>query len=127
MEALHQLILETMPACQLWFLDGRNGEGKVVSNPNIGYGFYTINYANGTTKDFFRIGLSSNTSGISVYIMGLEDKTYLARAFGETIGKANVTGYCIKFKSIKDIDLDILQSAIRYGSTIDSNSESKSA
>ena len=42
MQALHHMILELMPACKLWFLDGKNSENKTVSNPNIGYGFYTI-------------------------------------------------------------------------------------
>ncbi len=115
MRALHQLALQVSPGCKLWFNDGKNSEGKVVSNPNIGYGSYTIKYANGTAKEFFRIGLSGNTTGISVYIMGLEDKTYLAKTFGNTIGKAKVTGYCIKFKTIKDINLDVLRAAIRYG------------
>jgi hypothetical protein len=115
MQALHQLTLQVVPACRLWFEDGKNSEGKVVANPNIGYGFYTIKYADGTTRDFYQIGLSANTTGISVYILGLEDKTYLANTFGKTIGKASVTGYCIKFKAIKDINLDVLQAAIRHG------------
>lgn len=93
----------------------KNSEGKVVSNPNIGYGSYTIKYANGTTKDFYRIGLSANSGGISVYIIGLDDKNYLSKTFGKTIGKASVTGYCIKFKAISDINLDTLQAAIRFG------------
>lgn len=115
MQALHLLILKIMPGCKLWFLDGKNSENKTVANPNIGYGFYTINYADGTTREFYRIGLSANTTGISVYIMGLEDKTYLAKTFGKEIGKASVTGYCIKFRTLKDINSEILQSAIRYG------------
>lgn len=115
MRALHQLTLQTSPGCKLWFTDGKNSEGKVVANPNIGYGFYTIKYADGTTREFYRIGLSANTSGISVYILGIEDKKYLAETYGKALGKASVTGYCIKFKTIKDIDLDVLQAAIRYG------------
>lgn len=115
MQALHELTLRVWPGCKLWFTDGKNSEGKTVSNPNIGYGSYTIQYADGTTKEFYRIGLSANTTGISVYILGLEDKKYLANTFGKTIGKASVTGYCIKFKTTKDIDLDVLQAAIRYG------------
>src|SRR5450631_3624938 len=94
MQALHQLTLQVLPTCKLWFNDGKNSEGKTVANPNIGYGSYTIKYANGTTKEFFRIGLSANKTGISVYILGLGDKTYLATTFGQTIGKASVTGYC---------------------------------
>jgi Domain of unknown function (DU1801) len=115
LQALHARILQVMPGCRTWFLDGRNDQGKVVSNPNIGYGLQTIAYADGKTREFYRIGLSANTAGISVYILGLDDKTFLARTYGATLGKASVTGYCIKFKALKDIDLSVLEAAIRYG------------
>jgi len=115
MQALHQLTLQVLPGCKLWFETGKNSENKTVSNPNIGYGSYTIKYADGTTRDFFRIGLSANKTGISVYILGLKDKTYLAQTYGKKLGKASVTGYCIRFKTLKDINIDILEAAIRYG------------
>ncbi len=115
MDALHKFISKVLPGCKLWFLDGKNSENKTVSNPNIGYGFYTIKYADGTSKDFYQIGLSANTAGISVYILGLKDKTYLTQAYGKTLGKANITGYCIRFKMLKDINLDVLEDAIRSG------------
>lgn len=115
METLHQLILQTLPGCKLWFLDGKDEKGKIVSNPNIGYGSYNIKYANGTTKAFYQIGLSANTTGISIYILGIKDKTYLARTYGKKIGKATVTGYCIRFKALKDINTDILKTAIEFG------------
>lgn len=115
METLYQRILEMLPGCKLWFLDGKDDKGKIVSNPNIGYGSYAIKYADGTTREFYQIGLSANTTGISVYIMGLKDKTYLAKTYGTKIGKASVTGYCIKFKTLKDINIDVLENAIQYG------------
>ena len=115
MQALHLSILQVMPKCKLWFLDGKNSENKTVSNPNIGYGSYTLKYADGTTREFYQIGLSANKAGISVYILGIEDKTYLAKTFGKKLGKASVTGYCIRFKAMKDINLDVLQAAIRFG------------
>ena len=115
MQVLHGIIQELIPACKLWFLDGKNSENKTVSNPNIGYGSHNIHYADGTTREFYQIGLSANTTGISVYILGIDDKTYLAKMYGKTIGKASVTGYCIKFKTLKDINMDILKAAIRYG------------
>ncbi len=115
LQELNRFILQVLPGCKLWFLDGKNSEGKTVSNPNIGYGFYTIKYADGTTKEFYQIGLSTNTTGISVYILGIKDKTYLAQTFGKKLGKASVTGYCIKFKTLKDINMEILEAAIRYG------------
>ena len=115
LQELHRLIRGAMPASQLWFLDGKNSENKTVSNPNIGYGQYTIKYADGTTREFYQIGLSANKTGISVYILGIKDKTYLAKTYGKDLGKASVTGYCIKFKTLKDINLEILEAAIRYG------------
>jgi len=115
METLHRLILKVLPKGKLWYEDGKNGENKTVSNPNIGYGLYTIKYADGKTRDFFQIGLSANATGISVYILGLKDKKYLAETFGKKLGKAKVTGYCIRFKTVKDINTDVLEEVIRYG------------
>lgn len=115
MEALNQLILKTLPKCKLWFLDGRDDKGKTVSNPNIGYGSQTMKYADGSSREFYQVGLSANTTGISVYIMGLSDKTYLPQTYGKKIGKASVTGYCIKFKALKDINPDVLADAIQFG------------
>src|SRR5436190_6833498 len=115
MQELHSIIQKIKPASKLWFLDGKNSENKTVSNPNIGYGLQTMKYADGKTKEFYRIGLSANTTGISVYILGLDDKTFLAKTYGKKIGKASVTGYCIKFKTLKDINTEIVKEAIRFG------------
>lgn len=111
---LHEVIKTMMPpSSKLWFEDGKNAEGKIISNPNIGYGSYTIQYANGKSREFFQVGLSANTTGISIYLMGIPDKNFLIHNFKETIGKASVTGYCIKFKKCADINLDVLSEAIK--------------
>lgn len=117
MQELHHVIMEIKPDCPLWFLDGKNSENKVVSNPNIGYGLQTMKYTDGKTREFYQVGISANSSGISVYILGIDDKTYLADAYGKSLGKAGVTGYCIKFKKLKDINIEVLKDAIRYGFT----------
>jgi len=70
MQALHGIILGLMPGCRLWFLDGKDKSGRTISNPNIGYGLQTKKYADGRAKAFYQIGVSANTTGISVYIMG---------------------------------------------------------
>lgn len=115
MEMLHERILLLLPNTKAWFLDGKDASGKVVSNPNIGYGSYTIKYADGKTKEFYQIGISANTTGISVYIMGIPDKNYLPDTYVNRIGKATVTSYCIKFKALKDIDLSVLEVMILDG------------
>lgn len=115
MQALHDSILQIKPAAKLWFLDGKDDKGKVVSNPNIGYGNHTMKLAGGKTREFYQIGLSPNAAGISVYIMGIEDRKYLPETYGKTLGKASVTGYCIRFKTLKDINTDVLEAAIAFG------------
>jgi len=114
-QQLHDLILRVGRGCKLWFFDGKNSEGKVVSNPDIGYGSRPHKYADGTVSEFYQIGLSPNKSGISVYILGIEDKKYLAETYASTLGKATVTGYCIRFKTLKDINTDVLEAAIAFG------------
>jgi hypothetical protein len=115
MQELHRIFLQAMPACKLWYLDGKNSENKTVSNPNIGYGSYTIHYADGTSREFYQIGMSANKTGISVYILGIGDRTYLTKTYGKKLGKATVTGYCIRFKSLKDINTSVLEAAVRDG------------
>jgi hypothetical protein len=115
MQELHRIILKMVPACKLWFLDGKNSENKTVSNPNIGYGFQTMKYSDGKTREFYQLGISANKTGMSVYILGIDDKKYLAKKFGNQIGKASVTGYCIKFKALKDVTIEVLEAAIRCG------------
>ena len=115
MQELHRITLQVLPACKLWFFDGKGSENQTIANPTIGYGLHTIKYANGKTREFFQIGLSANKTGISVYILGIKDKTYLAQTYGKKLGKASVSGYCIRFKTLKDINTDILEAAIRDG------------
>jgi hypothetical protein len=114
MQELHDLILGVDPGCNLWFLNGKSSEGKVVSNPDIGYGSRDHKYADGTRREFYQIGLSANNTGISIYILGIEDKKYLAETYANVLGKASVTGYCIRFKTLKDINIDVLEAAIQY-------------
>ncbi|MFD2601478.1 DUF1801 domain-containing protein [Flavobacterium suzhouense] len=117
-QELHRFMLSILPDAKLWFLDGTNDDGKVVTNPNIGYGEYTINYKDGTSRPFYQVGISAKTTGISVYIMGIPDKKHLPDSYGEKLGKAKVTGYCINFKKLKDINFDILETAVKDGVAI---------
>ncbi len=52
MQKLHHIIQNISPGFEIRFLDGRNRENKIVSNPNIGYGSRVIKYATGATREF---------------------------------------------------------------------------
>lgn len=47
--------------------------------------------------------------------MGLEDKNYLPQSYGSRLGKARVTGYCVKFKTLRDLDSSVLEEMLRFG------------
>lgn len=112
---LHEMALKAGSDCRLWFLDGTDATGKVVSNPNIGYGKCLMPGG----REFYRVGLSANTGGISVYVMGLTDKEVLKREFGERIGRATVTGYCLKFRKLADVDLGVLKDLFAFAFGLD--------
>ena len=112
---LHQRILEVSPNCKLWFDTGVNKDDKTVSNPTIGYGYQLLSYAKGNSREFFQIGLSPNLSGFSIYIIGIKDKLFLNQNFGNRIGKASISGYCIKFKKPEDLHKETFEKLIKYG------------
>lgn len=114
MEELHKRILTLFPGCKLWFMDGKNNQNKIVTNPNIGYGEYTITYADGKTRPFYKIGISSTSKGISIYLMGIENKNFLKESVGSRLGKAKISGYCLSFKSLNEINLDVLDETILH-------------
>jgi hypothetical protein len=113
--SLHELMRSILPTGKLWMEDGKNEEGKVVTNPTIGYGQQTMLLAKGKSREMFQIGISANTSGISIYLIGIRNKLDLAEQFGQKLGKAKVSGYCIKFKQLSDLDLTVLEEVLRLG------------
>lgn len=113
--ALHELMAIIHPTGELWMEDGKNEDGKVVTNPTIGYGQQIMLLANGKSREMFQIGISANTSGISIYLIGIRKKLDLEKQFGSRLGKAKITGYCIKFKQLADLNLSVLEEAIRLG------------
>jgi hypothetical protein len=108
MRSLHELVMQVAPHAQLWFLDGKNEAQQTVTNPNIGYGLHTLHYANGSQKAFYKVGIAATQKGISVYVMGTPNKTYLADTYKAHMGRASFTGYCISFKQLSDIHLNTL-------------------
>ena len=105
MKELHKLILQLMPNSKQWYFDGKNEDEKQIAHPKIGYGTYTINYKDGSFREFFRIGLLDNPTGLAVHIKGLDDKKYLIDKYDKSIGTAKVGSYGISFITRNDINL----------------------
>ena len=115
LQQLHKLIVKINPTCKLWFDNGINDEGKVVTNPTIGYGLQTRHYSKGQTKEFFQIGICATTTGISIYLIGIKDKNILKETFAPSIGKATITSYCVKYKHLSDLNSETLTKLIQFG------------
>lgn len=115
LQQLHKLIVKINPTCKLWFDNGINDEGKVVTNPTIGYGLQTLHYAKGEKKEFFQIGICDTTTGISIYIIGIKDKNILKETFAPSIGKATIKGYCVKYKHLSELNSETLTKLIQFG------------
>ncbi|MEY2899101.1 MAG: hypothetical protein RL138_1154 [Bacteroidota bacterium] len=109
---LFAFIKNTLPQSNLSFLDGRDEKGKVVTNPNIGFGECVLNYADGSSRAFYKIGISATSKGLSIYIMGLADKNLLRNKLEDKLGKATITGYCISFKKLEDINQALLKEVL---------------
>jgi hypothetical protein len=79
LEALHKRILKLFPKGKLWFLDGKDHKGKIVANPNIGYGLFTIKYADGKTKEFIKLVSAPTRQGFQFISWALTIKTIYQR------------------------------------------------
>jgi hypothetical protein len=113
-----RIVAQVAPQEMATFYDGKDKEGKVVTNGTIGFGSYIHHFSDGRVEQLYRIGISPNATGFSIYVLGLKDKEILKQRFANSLGKAKVTGYCIKFKSLKDLDekivLDLIKFALYY-------------
>ena len=110
--SLHERFTRLFPGSPVSYFDGLDDTGKVVANPTLGYGTQTVEYASGSSKEVFKLGLSANKTGISIYVMGIKDKALLKSLFQDRLGKAKVTGYCIRFGKLADIDLDVFMDVL---------------
>lgn len=74
----------------------------------IGYGAGDYTRPNGTTVDWFMVGLALQKNYISVYINAVEDRQYLSEKYGTGIGKVKVGKSSLSFQGVEDIDVDKL-------------------
>lgn len=99
---LHELIQKTVPALKPHIMSGM-----------IGYGTYHFRYASGKEGDWSLICLANQKNYISLYICSIEDGTYIAEQYKDKLPKASIGKSCIRFKSLKDVDIAMLTEIIK--------------
>lgn len=79
----------------------------------LGYGSYHYRYATGREGDTFVIGLASNATYISLYVMAADEQGYLAESYKGRLPKASIGKSCIRFKRLSHLDERVLREVIR--------------
>lgn len=110
---LHQIVAAILPDGPVRLLDGRDATGKVVTNPAIAHGACVIPLAGGRGRDSHRIGLAATRAGISIHLMSIRDRAWLAATHGARLPAAQMTGYCLRFRRLADLDLSVLEDVLR--------------
>jgi hypothetical protein len=103
--ALHALIRKTAPKLEPFILKGI-----------LAYGPHRFKYASGREGDWFRIGVSSNASYISLYA------GTAAQAYKKELPKANIGRACVRFKRLSDLDQKVLARLIKDCAKVDTKS-----
>lgn len=108
LQQLHNLIREALPTF----------EPVMISN-FMGYGQF--HYKGKTCEgEWFRVGLSANKTGISIYICAGDKDGYFPEQAKDRLGKAVVGKSCIRFKKLADINLETVKELLEKTRTAES-------
>jgi hypothetical protein len=102
--ALHKLIRKVAPKLE-----------PSIHMGMLAYGRCHYKYASGREGEWFRIGVASNASYISLYVSAADGKCYIAEKFKKELPKANIGKCCVRFKRLSDLDEAALVKLIREG------------
>lgn len=79
----------------------------------LAYGPYHYKYPTGREGDWFRVGVASNASYISLYVMGAKHGAYLAEGYKARLPKAKIGKSCVRFKKLDDLDAEALAALLK--------------
>ena len=79
----------------------------------LGYGPYHYKYPSGREGDWFKIGLASNKSYISLYACAADGRGYVAERYRERLPKASIGKSCVRFKTLEELDVSTLKQLLK--------------
>lgn len=83
-----------------------------VDGAMLGYGRYRYRYPTGNGGEAAVVGLASNVRYISLYLLGADDRGYVAERYAPRFPKASIGKSCIRFKRLSDVDVEALRDAL---------------
>lgn len=75
----------------------------------IGYGDLVQPRSKGEDVHWFVVGFALQKANISIYVNAVKDGKYLGQAYGKSLGKVKLGSASIGFKTLADLDLDLLR------------------
>lgn len=100
--ALHALIRKTVPRLKPFIQSGM-----------LAYGPFHYRYASGREGDWFRIGVASNKSYISLYACAADERGYVAERYKKKLPRASIGKSCVRFKKLEDLDQAALKALLK--------------
>lgn len=86
-----------------------------IQSGMLAYGHCRLKYAGGRAADWFRIGVASNATYISLYLTATDGKQKIAERYQQALPKADIGRSCVRFKRLGDLDQVALKKMIREG------------
>jgi hypothetical protein len=99
LQQLHDLVRTLLPKFEPVIISGIMGYGQ----------FHYKGKSKACEGEWFRVGLSANKTGISIYICAGDENGYFPEQARDRLGKATVGRSCIRFKKLSDINLDVVE------------------
>ena len=75
----------------------------------IGYGDLIQPRPKGDDVHWFVVGLALQKANISIYVNAVKDGQYLGKVYGKRLGKVKLGSASIGFKTLADLDQDVLK------------------
>jgi len=102
---LHKFIQSTLPTFSPYFAYNM-----------IGYGRFKYKNYKKEIIDWPVIALASQKNYISVYVCAVLEGRYVAEIYKDQLGKVSVGKSCIRFKTVNDINMDVLKTVLKKAS-----------
>lgn len=110
MERLDTLIVDAMPERRRVLYEGKFWGG--TDQRIIGYGVMVQPRPRGKEVRWFIVGLARQKANYSIYVNAVADGAYLGQRYAERLGKVKLGSASIGFKSLEDIDLDVVSELV---------------
>jgi hypothetical protein len=104
---LDRLIRKTVPKLKPFIHSGM-----------LAYGPMHYVYPSGREGDWFKIGVASNKSYISLYACAADARGYVAERYREKLPKAKIGKSCVTFKRFDDLDAKALAALLKEAEKI---------